>query len=94
MEDYFMAAVHFRALIEEDRIIRVPPGITLAPGEAEVILLQPDRVATPDAPPPPSRLAQRLAALADQLGISGLPTDLAENHDHYAHGASKGIDSL
>ncbi|HXE51791.1 MAG TPA: hypothetical protein VN541_02205, partial [Tepidisphaeraceae bacterium] len=24
--------------------------------------------------------------------LSGLPPDLAENHDHYAHGAPKGAD--
>jgi hypothetical protein len=24
--------------------------------------------------------------------LEGLPADLAENHDHYAHGAPKGID--
>ena len=31
--------------------------------------------------------------LADVIGIApGLPTDMAENHDHYIHGTPKGID--
>ena len=31
--------------------------------------------------------------LADVIGIApALPTDMAENHDHYIHGTPKGID--
>jgi hypothetical protein len=37
-------------------------------------------------------LRGRLARAAEELGILDLPADLAENHDHYAHGAPKGID--
>jgi hypothetical protein len=62
----------------------------------EVIVLQLDGELWEAGPAMPQRehLFDRLAKAAQQLGIdpSDLPTDLAENHDYYAHGAPKGID--
>ena len=92
-----MKATRFYAEIESDRTIRLPENVTVAPGRAEVIVLQPD-VENERAPTESSsngeRLADRLARLAEEHGICGLPSDMAENHDHYAHGAAKGVDAL
>jgi hypothetical protein len=86
-----MHAVRFTTSIGEDQTIRPPLGVRLAPGQAEVIVLQPDEAAkyavTPSLP-----LPERLANAAKELGINDLPKDLAENHDHYVHGTSKQID--
>ena len=37
-------------------------------------------------------IAKDLAQFASQQNAQGLPPDLAMNHDHYVHGAPKGID--
>ena len=98
-----MKAVRFHTMIGEDHVIRIPRGSPVSAGNAEVIVLQPEeavaenrpevsephQTATTDWP-----LVQRLARIAEELGIEDLPPDLAENHDHYAHGAPKGIDEL
>jgi hypothetical protein len=83
-----MKAVRFHAQIEDDQTIRPPEGVRLPVGLAEVIVLHPE---TPDEEPdasaaPQDSLTSRLARLAHEHGIRGLPADLAENHDHYAHG--------
>ncbi|HXG11363.1 MAG TPA: hypothetical protein VNK04_16530 [Gemmataceae bacterium] len=89
-----MKAIRFYTVIGEDRIIRPPQTIELTPGRVEVIVLQPEPV-TKEAPPAaPSGwpLVERLAKAAQELGITDLPPDLAENHDHYLYGLPKGID--
>ena len=92
-----MNAVKFNVVIGSDRVIPLPPAIYLAPGVAEVIVLQPAHT----KPPQPdsneattdcnslTAMSRRLANLAKELGIHGLPHDLAENHDYYLHGAAK-----
>jgi hypothetical protein len=94
-----MHEVHFHTTIGEDLIIHVPPGAALVPGDAEVIVRQKTTlsVASDQAPGKPrEHLSVRLARLAEELGIdpSAFPPDLAENHDHYAHGAPRGIDKV
>jgi hypothetical protein len=37
-------------------------------------------------------IAKNLAQFASQHKAQDLPSDLATNHDHYVHGAPKGID--
>ena len=37
-------------------------------------------------------IAKDLAEFASRHNVPGLPPDLALNHDHYLHGAPKGID--
>ena len=55
------------------------------------VRVEPVAAAGADEPPaaekPLSPLAQRLLALAGKA--VGLPPDMAENHDHYIHGAPK-----
>jgi hypothetical protein len=91
-----MKAVRFYATIGDDRIIRLPREIAVNPGRAEVIVLQPEEVRQEGPAPEPKRehLFDRLANAAQRLGIDpkDLPTDLAENHAHYAHGAPKSLD--
>ena len=86
-----MKTLRFNTIIGEDRVIHPPPGVELTAGEAEVIVVQGAEPAQPPAAPR-RPLRERLAAAAAELGIFHLPADLAENHDHYAHGAAKGLD--
>ena len=86
-----MKTFRFNTIIGEDHVIHPPAGVELAAGEAEVIVVQGAGPVQPTVLPR-KPLRERLAAAAAELGISHLPTDLAENHDHYAHGAAKGMD--
>ncbi len=63
----------------------------------KVIVVQSDikPIAQTENPPRSSwPLVDHLARLANDLGIDPkeFPIDLATHHDHYAHGAPKGID--
>jgi hypothetical protein len=92
-----MNEVRFTTVIGEDQIIRPPRGVKLVPGKAEVIVLQPKQNTEEIKPPATGSswpLVEKLARAAEELGIdpNDFPPDLAENHDHYAHGAPKGID--
>ena len=93
-----MNEIRFTTVIGEDQVIRPPEGISLSPGKAEVIVKQPDDAAKDGAQPVVAKenhLFDRLSKLAESLHIdpTDLPADLAENHDYYLHGLSKGIDS-
>lgn len=86
-----MNAVRFDAVIDQDQTIRPPEGVILPVGEAEVIVVhKPFRRDERREPGEP--LAVRLSRLAQELGVSDLPPDLSREHDHYAHGAPKGLD--
>ena len=99
-----MKAVRFHAVVGEDQVIRIPPASPVPAGEVEVIVLQPEEHPATNgapadqpnqqAPAPREHLFDRLARIAEELGIKDLPEDLSENHDYYAHGAPKGIDKL
>ena len=92
-----MSTVRFNTVIGEDRTIRPPEGVRLTPGKAEVIVVQ-----TPDGAAGSSEeqaLAGEIPAIAGDLArfahlqkVGELPDDLALHHDHYLHGAPKGID--
>jgi len=85
-----MQTVTFMAVLGEDRVIRLPPEVMVPPGEVQVTVTQPAQRSNEE--PSPRALIQRLAGLAQKLGIDDIPADMAENHDYYAHGAPKGID--
>jgi hypothetical protein len=89
-----MNAIRFHTVIGEDQVIRLPKDMKLAPGEIEVIVLQPEPATRVPPPTTPSSwpLVERLGRAAEELGITDLPSDLAENHDHYLYGVPKGID--
>ena len=79
-----METVHFRTIISEDRIIRLPADVAIPAGEVEVAVTPSHTTENPRL----RAVVERLANAAAELGInaSGLPQDLAENHDHYVHG--------
>ena len=85
-----MHQIRFTAMVNEDRTISIPDDVQLQPGSVEVVI-------TPELTEEEMEAANRafitrLANAAKELNISGLPSDLAENHDHYVHGLPKGID--
>jgi hypothetical protein len=92
-----MSTVRFTAEIGPDQTIHPPLGVQLAPGSADVIVVQPadaanrveESIAFPQGVP---EIAQKLASFAISQNAQALPPDFALNHDHYLHGAPKGID--
>jgi len=93
-----MTTIRFTADIREDQTIHPPTGVRLALGMAEVIVMQPsdavkESVREDDLfPAGVPEIAKDLAQFARRQNAQGLPPDLAMNHDHYLHGAPKGID--
>ncbi len=93
-----MTTIRFIADIREDQTIHLPAGVRLPPGKAEVVVFQSsdagsDRTREEDALPAAiPDIAKDLAQFASQHNAHGLPPDLAMKHDHYLHGAPKGID--
>ena len=93
-----MTTIRFTADIREDQTIHPPAGVRLTPGKAEVVVFQPSDAAKEPTPqddalgPSIPDIAKDLAQFASQHDAQGLPHDLAMNHDHYLHGAPKGID--
>lgn len=76
----------FTATVENDTI-KLPPGVHLPDGTKVTVV------------PPEQAQEEQLPTLYEVFApfvgcIKGGPADLAENHDHYAHGAPKGIDRL
>jgi len=64
--------------IVENDTIKLPPGVHVPDGTSARIILETVAGRT---------LAERYAGL---IGITdALPEDMAENHDHYLHGAPK-----
>ena len=63
-------------------VVVLEPGVDLPDG-AEVRV----EVLAPQSAPPLTTLGQRLTKFAGRA--QGLPSDMAENHDHYLHGQPK-----
>lgn len=88
-------AITFQTVIGNDEVIHLPANVTVPHGPVEVTVVaqpipmeaDPEKIAKSN-----KDLIERLLALSAQVDWSQMPTDLAENHDHYAHGAPKGID--
>lgn len=76
----------FTATVENDTI-KLPPGVHLPDGTE--VSIEPREHAQEE------QLPTLYEVFKDFVGcIKDAPSDLAENHDHYAHGAPKGIDRL
>jgi hypothetical protein len=80
-----MKTIHFNAIVGVDQIIRPPAGVALPEGEVEVV------VRPKEAPLKADSLASTrswLLALAEdaEKAEPNLPSDMAVNHDRYAHG--------
>jgi hypothetical protein len=85
-----MATISFRARLGEDGVIRVPPGVNAPSGPVQVTVTA---MTDAEVGAATKELIQRLAKFAEENHVPGsLPSDLAENHDHYLHGLPKGID--
>lgn len=79
-----MITIRFTTVVDDKQVIRPPAGIVLPHGELEVIV---HPVPAPsDDPLAPTR--NWLLALAAEVERQApdLPSDVAEHHDHYAHG--------
>jgi hypothetical protein len=80
-----MEEIRFIATIGEDQVIRPPAGVLIPGGEAEVTVRMVATGAEPDIMADTRAMLLRLAAEAEALAPD-LPSDMAENHDYYAHG--------
>ena len=81
-----MDTIQFQAVVGAEQVIRPPAGVHLPRGTLEVTV----RVASAeqDAADPLAPTRDWLLAVAADAERAGpdLPADLAEHHDHYAHG--------
>jgi len=82
-----MKAIHFETTVGADQVIRPPSGITLPEGAIEVTVrpLIEDASDVGDTVQSTRQWLLALAAEAERVAPD-LPSDLAEHHDHYAHG--------
>ena len=82
-----METIQFETILTQEQIIRPPKGILLPQGNVEVTIrsLLPSETADTD---PLSETRRWLLALAEEAEreVPNLPSDMAEHHDHYAHG--------
>jgi len=75
----------YRGRVKDGVVILDPPADLPEGAEVEVRLIEEPRTATQGQESP-----TLYEQLKDVIGIAkGLPTDLAENHDHYLHGRPK-----
>jgi hypothetical protein len=74
-------------VIDEERVIRAPNGINLPKGSVEVTVRTMNSEGTTNVDPG-AATRDWLLAFAEEAeqAAPNLPPDLAEHHDHYAHG--------
>lgn len=82
-----MKPIQFETVLGADRAIHLPAGVALPEGVIEVTVrpLQPPTAVDSRCPAAMHSWLLECAAEAEQLGPC-LPCDMAEHHDHYAHG--------
>jgi hypothetical protein len=82
-----MEAIRFHTVVDQEQVIRPPAGIALPQGVIEVTVRHIEPPIIPEADPlaPTRQWLLALAAEAEQAAPD-LPSDMAECHDHYAHG--------
>src|ERR1700752_3494501 len=82
-----MKAIRFYAVVDQEQVIRPPEDITLPQGAIEVTVQYIEPTATPDVDPlAPTRHWLLALAVEAEQEAPDLPNDMAEYHDHYAHG--------
>lgn len=80
-----MDSIHFNTVVGDDQVIHIPEGVALPSGPLHVTV-------TPCKPEPVpediEQLRDWLLSLASdaERDPTPLPSDMAENHDFYAHG--------
>jgi hypothetical protein len=79
-----MDSITFEAVVGEDQVIRPPSGVVLPPGAIEVTI----KPLPQNGDDPLATTRAWLVGLARECEriAPGLPSDLAANHDYYAHG--------
>jgi hypothetical protein len=81
-----MSPIHFQTVIGPEQVIRLPNGVNLPEGPVDVVVKTPEGATeTGDRPQAVRDWLLGLAAESEQISPD-LPADLAERHDHYAHG--------
>src|SRR5947209_7816085 len=79
-----METVTFRARLGDDGVIRIPVGLKAPSGPVKVTVTP---ITEEEVAAAAKELVQRMAKFAEEHHVPGsLPSDLAENHDHYLHG--------
>jgi len=82
-----METVEFHAVVDQDQVIRPPDGVMLPRGEVEVTVRSRQGEPATSADSLASTRAWLLAMAAEaEQAAPDLPSDMAEHHDHYAHG--------
>jgi hypothetical protein len=82
-----METIRFHAVVDQEQVIRPPAGIALPEGAIEVTVRHLEPPTTPEADPLASTRHWLLALAAEaEQAAPDLPSDMAEYHDHYAHG--------
>jgi hypothetical protein len=79
--------IRFRAVLNGERAIQLPEGLYLPSGAVEVTVrpIQESTVSKGDDLAPTRAWLLALVAEAERANPD-LPSDMAEQHDHYAHG--------
>ncbi len=80
-----MKPIQFNTVVGMDQVIRPPAGVVLPEGEVQVVVMPRAEERTINGL---ASTRSWLLALAEdaELAKPDLPTDMAMNHDHYAHG--------
>lgn len=86
MNNAVMDVIRFNTVVGDDQVIHVPSGINVPSGPCEVTLTP--RSTEPSIPDDIKQLSNWLLELAAEAERcpADLPSDMAENHDFYAHG--------
>lgn len=82
-----MESIQFNTVVDQDQVIRPPQGVVLPRGEIEVTV-RPRPNTVPSSSDSLAATRDWLLSLAweSEQANPELPQDLAEHHDHYAHG--------
>ena len=82
-----MEAIRFQTVVDQEQVIRPPAGIALPQGAIEVTVRHIEPPTTSEADPLALTRHWLLAlAVEAEQAVPDLPSDMAEYHDHYAHG--------
>ncbi len=81
-------SITFETEMGSDQVIRPPAGVVLPAGKLRVTVQQVEVVSESDPMAKTRDWLLKLAREAERLNPN-LPSDMAENHDFYAHGKPK-----
>lgn len=86
-EQWVMDIIRFNAVVGDDQVIHLPIGVSVPAGPCEVTVktARPEQANKPSLSPGTWDWLLAHAAEAE-CNPPDLPSDLAENHDHYVHG--------